>query len=825
MPQDFRGNQVRVHQIIASGSAVGSGSSGHRIVIYGYGADGVPANQGNINSSLFSTNGIGTDVFLFVSGAIGSLNGPTKGVSCFGGDVYVSGNLQLAGGLTFASGSAVEFGITDYAATTNTTPTVVGQHALNGYNYSAFPIFLRGILAVSNPAATVSVKLYNVSSGVYVDIAGISQQTLFASSTTPAFFESVNLVSASGFSTSSRHIYELHASTSNGAYTAYAGGWHFAVTGAGVQGPIGQTGPGGGADPGASFVVVGLTSSLGNERALTAGPGIAITDYGANNNITISASLIAGPNITINQVGNSYAITGSASGGGSGSINAYPDTALPRLGWNSYSKLFIVPSKTSNESDSYNDKAIRLTFQDGIQRTHTGSITNLFISTSYTGQNGLDTGGTIDSVGGNTWYYLYMVPSGSNTNTSSLNVIASAQTPTGSAQWGPSGYTNFRYIGALFYKTSDTVTGPSVGSDSNPDAGLQPFFQTDSKTFTYLANYRLYYETDTLSTSSVDVTAPSGSGNYGLPTTISKIFGNVTMLISSSTGGSDDTVLRHRIYPQLAYASGFNPYVDLNFGGAVSTFQTPVEFPVGYVTEGHSYNITYRSSIYGNTPTAYTNFVSFGWTGYEDSYLDAAYINVTSFTASLGAGSTGADIDASFLVVGLTSSLNNERALAAGTGISFSDGGANSSFTVGLNVIAGPNITIATGSGGTLVISASNTNNTTTGSTTTTTATPATMLSYALPVDSLYDLDFTVAARQNTFANYGRWKRNIVVGRSGSAPAFIHASSSYAAISDVATTASWGVGFDASGNNIRLWVTGSTTTTVSWSFQLVPTIV
>jgi hypothetical protein len=47
---------------------------------------------------------------------------------------------------------------------------------------------------------------------------------------------------------------------------------------------------GGGGISSASFVVMALTSSLSNERVLTAGTGISITDGGANGNVTISAT-------------------------------------------------------------------------------------------------------------------------------------------------------------------------------------------------------------------------------------------------------------------------------------------------------------------------------------------------------------------------------------------------------------------------------------------------------------------------------------------------------------------------------------------------------
>lgn len=65
-------------------------------------------------------------------------------------------------------------------------------------------------------------------------------------------------------------------------------------------------------DNAASYLVLGATSSLSNERVFTAGVGIGILDGGAGSTYTISSSLLAGPNITIAQVGNSLAISSSA---------------------------------------------------------------------------------------------------------------------------------------------------------------------------------------------------------------------------------------------------------------------------------------------------------------------------------------------------------------------------------------------------------------------------------------------------------------------------------------------------------------------------------
>lgn len=54
-------------------------------------------------------------------------------------------------------------------------------------------------------------------------------------------------------------------------------------------------------------------------------------------------------------------------------------------------------------------------------------------------------------------------------------------------------------------------------------------------------------------------------------------------------------------------------------------------------------------------------------------------------TIDIAATGGGGDPDASYIVVGLTGSLSNERALTEGTGIDFTDGGANSTFTIAID--------------------------------------------------------------------------------------------------------------------------------------------
>jgi hypothetical protein len=74
--------------------------------VYPYLADGTPPFEGNIDSTVFNTSKIGTDVFLFVSGAINSKAvDDSYGLTAFGGDLYVSGNVQAAGICQFMGGT------------------------------------------------------------------------------------------------------------------------------------------------------------------------------------------------------------------------------------------------------------------------------------------------------------------------------------------------------------------------------------------------------------------------------------------------------------------------------------------------------------------------------------------------------------------------------------------------------------------------------------------------------------------------------------------------------------------------------------------------
>jgi len=91
MANDLRAKQIRTNQIIASGS-VNSAS------LFIYGAGAATNLSGEYNSSLLT--GVGSDVFLFVSGSTNSSGTSNRGVTLAGGDFVASGTIKSNAGIS-----------------------------------------------------------------------------------------------------------------------------------------------------------------------------------------------------------------------------------------------------------------------------------------------------------------------------------------------------------------------------------------------------------------------------------------------------------------------------------------------------------------------------------------------------------------------------------------------------------------------------------------------------------------------------------------------------------------------------------------------------
>lgn len=112
-------------------------------------------------------------------------------------------------------------------------------------------------------------------------------------------------------------------------------------------------------------------------------------------------------------------------------------TAVPDLQWDSATQVSVVPQPGAPST--------MVAFQqDGKIRSVTTPPT---FSPAVSGEGGLESG----SEAADTWYYLYLVPLGADD--SQITVIGSTQDP-GS---GPSTYTKWTYVGAVFNNSSSDL--------------------------------------------------------------------------------------------------------------------------------------------------------------------------------------------------------------------------------------------------------------------------------------------------------------------------------------------------------------------------------
>jgi len=136
---------------------------------------------------------------------------------------------------------------------------------------------------------------------------------------------------------------------------------------------------------------------------------------------------------------NSY-VDGWLSGAPQVQAKAVADTKLPRLTWVGSSSVTVAAAPGQSST-------VRVTLQDGTQRSFTGTLT--FDPSTGATDGGLDTGTEASS----TWYYLYLVPK--STDTSQLVIRGSVTGPA----TGPTGYTSWAYIGAVYNNSSSNIKG------------------------------------------------------------------------------------------------------------------------------------------------------------------------------------------------------------------------------------------------------------------------------------------------------------------------------------------------------------------------------
>lgn len=158
MAIDFRADQVRLNRLISSGSTP--------ILIY---PSSSASDLAGGQTAEFVTSSVGTDVFLFVSGATDG-----TGKTLFGGDAVVSGNVRIDQSLAQGN-SVVASGLYSHAQGFATNATNFYTHA-EGINTNAtgFYSHAEGNLTTASGIAAHAEGLGSLASGLYSHAEGDS---------------------------------------------------------------------------------------------------------------------------------------------------------------------------------------------------------------------------------------------------------------------------------------------------------------------------------------------------------------------------------------------------------------------------------------------------------------------------------------------------------------------------------------------------------------------------------------------------------------------------------------------------------------------------
>jgi len=115
MSIDFRAQNIQTEKLIVTGDP-DAPEQRVPLVIYPIQAQGTSPNQGDIGDTGLLEAIQGADVFMYVSGAVGGKGGSSNGITVFGGDLHISGNLSIDG----TGGGSSGGGGTSYHSVTQT---------------------------------------------------------------------------------------------------------------------------------------------------------------------------------------------------------------------------------------------------------------------------------------------------------------------------------------------------------------------------------------------------------------------------------------------------------------------------------------------------------------------------------------------------------------------------------------------------------------------------------------------------------------------------------------------------------------------------------
>lgn len=616
----------------------------------------------------------------------------------------------------------------------------------------------------------------------------------------------VATVSGTTFTGITKHNFGLSGSLTRliDGTSAFVAGTNVTITSA-SNGAVTISSTDTGADSAATYVVLSATSSLPNERILTAGSGISIFDAGAGNTVTISATA-GGPGGSDTQV--QFNDGGSSFGGDAGlTYNKNTDTLT---GVNAIFSGDLTVNGTTTTINTTNlevkDNLIGLGFASG-SVAQTNGDRGIIMSRQ---------GGS----GNRTFYW--------SESLSEFAVVASTTPPTSSSV-AVNFYQNFHaaniqgdivsasngFSGSLtrlLDGTSYLVAGTNVTITSASNGAVT----INASSTSGAPSDASYVVLGTNATLTDERVLTAGTG---LTLTDGGANGNVTLAIQDSTVA---TISGSRFTGNVISAT------DIIASGTFKSLNSSGD-------EGGELflnkPITNTSIDTGVTIDVYQNKLRIFETGGANrgGFYDITTLSAgvgTDLAAGGGGGSGPGDANATYVVMSATGSLNAERVLTAGTGLILTDGGANSNATLAVNdsivatvsgtTFTGP-VAIKTHSG----YRGSETRTITAATTTTdaTTTTIATISGSAGGPGTVYWVEgfFTGHNGTNTF---GMAQRHACFYVNSAGTSVNQQGSTNNTVSIGQFPGSWSASLSTSGANIIATVTGQGGTTIDWAVTL-----
>ena len=458
-----------------------------------------------------------------------------------------------------------------------------------------------------------------------------------------------------------------------------------------------------GADKFASFIVVSATSSLDNERALTQGGGVTLTDGGAGSNITlgINNSVIAtvtgttftqlsgslqrlgsgitylagGGNVTVTTLSNGQIlISGSGAAGASAPTTAQYLTLATDPGLSG--ERVFTPGTGLFATDAGADGNYTLAINNSVVATVSGTTFTGVVSASA----GLS--GSLQQVGPG---LPYLLSQGGITITTLSNgqIILSGVSAAGGGGGAP---TTAQYLtlatdanlsAERVFTPGTGLVATDAGANGNYTLGINnnTVATISGSTFTQLSG--------SLQRISADITFLAGAGGISVSTQ-----SNGQVLVSGTIGApiassylltsADSTLPNERV---LTAGTG----IVATDAGAGSTLTLAIKDNIVATISGALFSgvVSASAGLSGSLQQVGPGL---------PYLLSQGGITITTqsngqiiISGSSGGSGGGAPTDAQYLTLSANASLTGERVFTPGTGLTGTDAGANSTYTLAIN--------------------------------------------------------------------------------------------------------------------------------------------